>query len=90
MSENLNAQLFQFKKTFENKISEVDKKLEKSKLIKDEIHKNKRTAYEEFEIILRDHEEQLILLRSGQERLKAPLTDYVDMLTNEMGNITEQ
>lgn len=67
--------LHNFKKVFESKISDIDKKLEKIKIIKDEIFKDKRVAYNEFENILRDHEEQLILLRSGQERLKAPLTD---------------
>lgn len=90
MTESLNVNLHQFKLKFEKSILDVDKKLEKSKILKDEIYREKKSNYEEFQNILRDHEEQLILLKSGQERLKAPLTDYVDLLTTEMNNITEQ
>jgi len=36
--------LHNFKKVFESKIADVDKKLEKTKVIKDEIFKEKKVA----------------------------------------------
>jgi len=44
ITENYGGMLHNFKKVFESKIADIDRKLEKTKLLKDDIVKEKKVA----------------------------------------------
>lgn len=88
--ENISREFEFFRKEFGIKSEQLTKNLKNSDEIKIMLESNFKTLANKITDKILSLNSEVIKLKSGQETIKAPLTEYCDLLTNEIANITDK